>query len=252
MVVEHAFHDRLAVIERTFDRHGVNVLLPRCSHHAPLHIRNPAARKEHEQVRARATAKRLDRGAAGVPRRRDHDRGALSTRCEHVVHEPAQELHRQILERKRRSMKQLEDEIAHAELRERRHRGVAETAVGVVCQAGEVVLRDGAAHEGTDDVGGNFRIGAAGKACDGLRIELWPSCRNVEAAVAGKSCQRDLDEVERGGLTPGGDIAQGPGAPNEATRRLCRALFHPTDRPHNRLNSLTFPSGNVEQQRPRT
>src|SRR5262249_47004430 len=100
--------------------------------------------------------------------------------------------------------------------------------------------------------GGNFRIRAAGEACDRLRVELRPGGRNIEAAVAGKPRQRDLDEAKRGGLTSGGDIAHGPGAPNEATRRLRRALFRPTDRPHNRLNSLTFPSGTVEQQRLRT
>ena len=51
----------------------------------------------------RATAERLDRGAAGVARGRDHDGGALPARREHLVHEPAKELHGQILERERRA-----------------------------------------------------------------------------------------------------------------------------------------------------
>ena len=107
-MVKHAFHDRLAIIERPFDRQCVDIIVLDRRHHPPLHIGNAALRKKHEQVRAHATAKRLDRGPAGVSRSRDHDGRALSARRQRLIHEPAKELHRQILERERGPMKQFE------------------------------------------------------------------------------------------------------------------------------------------------
>ena len=118
-------------------------------------------------------------------------------------------------------VKQLEDEIAHAELHQRGNRGMAEIAVGLARHAGKVVFGNGVTDERADDLDGDFRIGPAGKARDRVRIELRPSRGNVEAAVARKPCQRRLDEAERRGLTPGGDIAHGPGLRFEATRPPC-------------------------------
>jgi hypothetical protein len=70
MVVEHAFHDRLAVVECAFDRQRVDVIvLGRC-HHASLHVGNRALRKQHEEIPRAAAAKRLDRSATGVARGR--------------------------------------------------------------------------------------------------------------------------------------------------------------------------------------
>ena len=85
-----------------------------------------------------AAAERLDRGAAGVAGGRDHDGGALAARRQRVVHQPRQELHRHVLEGERRAVEQLEHERVGAELRERRHRRMAEGAVGLARHAGEV------------------------------------------------------------------------------------------------------------------
>jgi hypothetical protein len=46
-------------------------------HHPPLHVGDAAVREQHKQIGPLAAAERLDRGAAGVARGRDHDGGAL-------------------------------------------------------------------------------------------------------------------------------------------------------------------------------
>ena len=116
MVVEHALHDRLAIIERALDRERVDVVVAGRRHHAPLHVGNAALRKQHEKIGAGAAAECLDRGSAGIAGRRDHDGGALPARRERMVHQAAKELHGQVLERERGSVKQLQHEIARAEL----------------------------------------------------------------------------------------------------------------------------------------
>ena len=120
------------------DRQRMDVVVLDRRHHAPLHVGDAPLREQHEDVGAGAAAERLDRGAAGIAGGGDHDGGAFAARLERVVHEPAQELHRQVLEGERRTMEQLEHEIAHSELHQRRDRGMAEIAVGLARHAGEV------------------------------------------------------------------------------------------------------------------
>ena len=82
--------------------------------------------------------KRLDRGAAGIARGRDHDGGALAALGQHVVHQPREQLHRDVLERQRRAVEQLEHELIGPDLNERHHRGMAERGVGLVRHAAEI------------------------------------------------------------------------------------------------------------------
>ena len=119
-----------------------------------------------------------------------------------MVHEPAQELHRQVLEGERRTVKQLEHEVAHAVLHQRRHCGMPEVAIGFARHAGEVVIGDGVAHERPHRLDRHLGIGRAGGIRDRARIELGPSLRYIEPAVARKPGQRRLDKVERLNLSP--------------------------------------------------
>ena len=80
MVIEHALHDRLTVVECALDRQRVDVVVLGRRHHAPLHVGNAPLRKQHEEIGARAAAERLDRSATGVARGRNHDGGALPAR----------------------------------------------------------------------------------------------------------------------------------------------------------------------------
>ena len=74
---------------------------------------------------------------------------------------------------------------------------------------GEVGLRDCARRRTAGCTShGDLRIGPAGQAGDLLGGENRPGIRHIEAAIAGKAGQRHLDEAERRGLAPGGDVAQ--------------------------------------------
>ena len=160
-------------------------------------------REQHHHVDLRAAAERLDGGAAGVAGGRDHDGGALAARAQHVIHQPRHQLHRQVLEGERRPVEQLQHEQAGAELHQRRGGRMAEGAVGLLRHAREIGLRDAVADEGPDHLDRDLGIGPAGKAGDGLGIELGPRLRHIKPAVAGQAREHDLDKIERGGLAPG-------------------------------------------------
>ena len=137
-------------------------------HHAPLHLGDAAVRKQHDDVDLVAVAERFDGGAAGIARGRDHDGPPFAARRQHVVHQPRQKLHGHVLERQRRTVKQFKREGIDAKLGQRRHRRMAEAAVSLARHAGEVGLGDGIAGEKPDHLDGDFGIGPAGKAEDGV------------------------------------------------------------------------------------
>ena len=101
-----------------------------------------AVRKQHDEIDLVATAERLDRGAAGVARGCNHDGAALAARRQHMIHQPRQELHRQIFEGERRPVKQFEHESVDVELDQRRDRGMTEGAVGLPHHPGEFGFAD--------------------------------------------------------------------------------------------------------------
>ena len=165
-------------------------------------------RKQHDEIDLTAVAERLDGGAAGIAGGRHHDGAALAARGEHVVHQPRQKLHRQIFESERRPVEQFEREGIDAELRDRRHGGMAKIAIGLARHAGEVGLADGIAGERPDHLDRDFGIGAAGKGGDRGRLEVRPGFRHIEAAIAGKAREHDLGKAGRRGLAPGRHVAQ--------------------------------------------
>ena len=126
-------------------------------------------REQHHHVDLGAAAERLDRGAAGVARGRHHDGGALAALLQHVVHQPRQQLHGQVLEGERRPVKQLEHEQAWTlSCDERRDGRMAEGAVGLARHAGEIGLGNGVADEGPDHLDRDLGVRLAGKAGDRL------------------------------------------------------------------------------------
>ena len=196
VMIEQALHDRLAVVEGAVDRERMHVVVVGARDHAPLHVGDASVREQHDEVDLRAAAKCLDRRTAGVARGRHHDGRALAALGQHVVHQPPQELHRQILEGERGAVKKLEHECARPKLRERRHRRMAERVVGFAHHAGEIGRRDRVTREPGDHVGGDFRVGLAGKPCDRVAIELRPGLGNIKSAVAGEPRERRLDKAE--------------------------------------------------------
>ena len=116
VMIEQPLHDRLAIVERAFDGERVNVGCARRRHHPPLHVGNPTVRKQHDQIDIVETRKRIDRGAAGIAGGCDHDGGALRALRQHMIHQPRDQLHRHVLERQGRAVKQLQQELIGADL----------------------------------------------------------------------------------------------------------------------------------------
>ena len=120
-----------------------------------------------------AVAERLDRGAASIARSRHHDGPALAACRQYVIHQPRQQLHRQILECEGGAVVQFEYERIDVELGQGGHRGMAESAIGLACHAREIGLGDGVVDEAADDFDRDFRIGPAGER---LAINSGSSC----------------------------------------------------------------------------
>ena len=169
-MIEQALHDRLTIVERTFDRERVDVGRSGRRHHPPLHLGDTAVRKQHDEVDIGEPREGLHRSPAGVARGRDHDGGALRALFQHVIHQPRDQLHRDVLEGERRAVKQLQQELMRADLVERHHSGMTEGGVGLICHAAEIGVGDLAAHERANHVDGHLPIGPAEESGDGLGV----------------------------------------------------------------------------------
>ena len=175
VVVEHALHDRLAVVESALDREGVDVRRAGGGHLPALHLRDAAVREEDEDVDRVAPAEGLDRRPAGVARGRADDRRALAALGQHVVHEPREELHRHVLEGQRRAVEELQHQTVGPDLDERAHGRMAEGGIGLAHQAFELGLRDLAADERRQDAQRKLRIGKAPPGAQLVAAEMRPA-----------------------------------------------------------------------------
>ena len=104
-------------------------------------------RIEDEDVDLIETAEGLDGGAAGVAGGRADDRRARAAGLEHVVHQPPEELHRDILEGEGRAMEELKGKEVVVKLHQRADRRMAERGVGIVDHPKKVAVGDLAADE---------------------------------------------------------------------------------------------------------
>ena len=114
---------------------------------------------------------------------------------QHVVHQPRDQLHRHVLERQRRAVKQLQHELIGADLVERNHGGMAERGIGLIRHAAEIGVGNLTADERADHIDRDFPIGPAEKSGDGLGRKLRPGFGHVEAAVAGEPGQHHVAET---------------------------------------------------------
>ena len=169
VVVEQRLHERLAVVEGAVDRHRMDVVVGWRRHHPALHVGDAAVRIEHDEIDALGAAEGLDRGAAGIARGRDHDGGAVAALLERVVHQPRQELHREVFEGERRPVEEFEHERVWSDLDQRGDGRMAEGRVGLARHAAEFGRRQARARERRDDLGGDFRVGPPGQSGDPLR-----------------------------------------------------------------------------------
>ena len=85
-----------------------------------------------------------------------------------MIHQPRDQLHRDVLERQRRAVEQLQHELIGTDLIQRHHRRMAEGGVGFICHATEIGVGDFARRERLDHVDGDFPIRPAEESGDGL------------------------------------------------------------------------------------
>ncbi len=161
----------------------------------PLHVGDSTVRKQHDQIDIVEAGKRVDRGAAGIARGCDHDGGALGALRQDMIHQPRDQLHRDVLERERRAVKQLQQELTGPDLIERNHGGMTERGVGLVGHAPEIGVGNLVADKRADDIDRDFPIGPAEKSRDGFGRKLRPRFGHVKAAVAGKPGQHHVAET---------------------------------------------------------
>jgi hypothetical protein len=138
MLAEHSLYDRLAIVEGALDRNGADIGGAAGRHHAALHVGNAPLREQDDEVDLPAIAKRLDSRAPGVAGSGNDDGAPLAARGKRVIHQPRQELHRQIFECERRAVEKLEQKRVDAELAERRHGRMAKIAIGLAGEPREI------------------------------------------------------------------------------------------------------------------
>ena len=163
-----------------------------------------------------------------------HDGGAAAALGQRPVHEPREQLHRHVLEGKRRPVKEFEQPLVVVELLQRRHRGMAEACIGLGDHALQLGLGNGAADERMHHRIGDVLIALALQLSDGAAGKLRPDGRDIQAAVPRQAGEQNVFEAEFRGLAPGGNIAQG-----RALSRICGS-FSPASGRHQAMDSLTL------------
>ncbi len=197
-VVEHRLYHRLRVVEAALDGDIVDVGRQHGRHLSPLHIADPPARVEHEDVDPLTPRHRVDRGGAGIAAGRADDRQMPVGARDEAFEEQPEQLQRDILERQRRPVEQFEQEVAMVELDQRRHRVMAEPAIGGGAQVAQLRFAERVADERLHHPHGGFDIGQARQVRDLVRAHRRPFDRDIKAAVAGEARQRDVAEIEFG------------------------------------------------------
>ena len=122
----------LAVVEDAFDRDVVDVGVLQAEHLRLLERAHAAERREHEDVDAALALERVLGGAAGVARGRAEDGERAAAPRQLVLEGVAEELHRDVLERQRRAVREAEDEDAGLERAQRRDPRIAAEDLGAV------------------------------------------------------------------------------------------------------------------------
>ena len=121
---------------------------------------------EDEDIHPVEPPKRLDRCRAGVAAGGAHDGHtgvrAGQDRFEHL----ADKLHREVLERERRPMEQLQQKVPGCEFHQRRAGRVAEPCIGLRDQVAERILVKAIADERAHDAKGDLFVGQGRKRGD--------------------------------------------------------------------------------------
>ena len=190
-VGEHGLHEVLAVVERSLDGDVVDVRFVDGGHLPALHVTHPSRGVKHHDVEVAATDARRDRRRTGVARGGHHDRSPFATAGELVVHQPADELERDVLERQGRAVPELLHPQVVVELDNRAHVVVIE---GRVCVGHRFAVDAGDGGRHID-----IRIGQ-------VAGQLRQRVGDIEAAVTRQPFEHRVLEPELGGAPACADV----------------------------------------------
>ena len=182
-VPEQGFDDVLAVVEIPLDRQRMRVRRRHGRHLPALHLGNPAVRVQHDDVEGGAVAAGGERGGAGVAGRGADDRHMLMPARQHGIEQPPDQLQRQILEGERRAVEQLQQPQPLVQLNQRRHRRMAEGAVGGVGQLAQFGSGKRVARKQGHDSRRELGIGQPGQAAQRRRVEFRQGFGHKQPAI---------------------------------------------------------------------
>ncbi len=139
-VVEHRLHERLRIVEAALDRDIMDVGRAHRGHLAPLYVGHAAFGVQHEDVDLLASRNGVDGCRPRVARRRTDNRQMIVTARQEPLEQLPQQLQRDILEREGRAMEKFKQPVLVVQLHQRRHRVVAEPAIGGSTQLAQFVF----------------------------------------------------------------------------------------------------------------
>jgi hypothetical protein len=208
-VGEGCFYQILAIVEIAFYGNVANVTGGDGRHLPALDFAGAAFGVEDGDIDAGAAGTGLDRGAAGIAGGGAQDGDALVPRREHMVEQPAEQLHGQVFEGESRAVEEFLHPHIRTELDEGDDGRVGEAGIGLGAHGTQGFEGDGALGEGGDDAGGEFGVGHAAQGAEVGMAEMRPGGGHVEAAILGEAGQEHAGEIPFGRLAAGGDVAHG-------------------------------------------
>ncbi len=203
LVREDLLQRRLRVVEGAVDRQGEDIGRAGARHLALLQRRHAPVGIQNENRGARATDEAVDRRGPGVAGGGAEDIDRLPAHLALVGVEIAQQLQREVLERERRPVPELEHVEPLGERPKRRDRGICETRVALGDQAPQFLRRD-IRGEYPHELEAERRVVEAGHAAE-FPGKIRHPLRQVEPAVRRKPGGDGVGKAERGRLAAGGD-----------------------------------------------
>jgi len=152
---------------------------------------------QDEDVDGGAVAERLDGGRAGIAGGGADDGDAGAALRQHMLVQRPQQLHRHVLEGERGTVEQLHQPGAAVQLLQRRHRRMAEGAIGLAHDAGEGVVLDPPAEERPHDAGGDIGVFEPDQPAQLAGGQQRPLLRHIESAIAGETREQHIVEGKR-------------------------------------------------------
>ena len=202
-MVEHVFEPRLAVVKRAVERQRVHVAFHRCGHLAALDLGHAAMRVEDKDIDRVQPAKGLNRGRAGVTRGCAHDGHTVATARERFLKHLANQLHREVFERQRRTMKQLKQEMPRSQLHQWRAGIVAKTCIGLCDEISEYLVGKRITNKRAHDAVCNFFVGQPMHRPDLSVAQRRDRFRHIKPAVPGQARQHRIFKSKRRGFATG-------------------------------------------------